>query len=510
MEIAMKQRKIVLTFLVLIISCSAVWAEINFTAWGRGVVTPLAWTTDEDGTHSAVSAATYTSSDRPIIGFTADGVGSSGQIGFKIDLAYGNGEAGIGDNAKVWVKPFEIFTLTSGFFKEEELRGKIGASEFAAWILPNSGKNEDNIFQRFDAFAGAHFKLDPLKNLDTKWNGLTIQGAFGSNAPGAPGSNVRAILNLFNNEDNDTLPYNYDESDDHYNGDRKMNALDVFKAMQIAVGYDIPDAGLFRMQFIGNNRNVYRWTSAEAGFPSRETRLVTGMNTNRDADIIEAAFYFNSIDGLALDLGAKIPLEYTTQDSTLILYPQVINTAGGELLAEIGNGNGDDVTIQQPYVIALGASWTPHFLNNLNVKARADLFFGEKITVSSILDNSESIRITKGFGLNAWLMPSYSVLDNFTLGIDVGIESHSEDAIWKNDIGDVSKAATKPSQYFDFGAGVWGELKLSGGRARVGFVMMVPGTERYRNNQNHPLVKYSPQFRAEPVFSIPISFTYSL
>jgi hypothetical protein len=312
------------------------------------------------------------------------------------------------------------------FFKEEELRGKIGVSEFAAWILPNSGKNEDNLFQRFDAFAGAHFKLDPLKWIDSRWNGLTIQGAFGSNAPGSPGNNVRAILNLFNNEDNDTLPYIYDESDDYYNGDRKMNALDVFKAIQIAAGYSIPDIGLFRVQFIGNNRNVYRWTSEEAGFPSRETRLVTGMNTNRDADIIEAAFCFSRIEGLVFDAGTKIPLKYTTQDSTLILYPQVIDTAG-QVHTEINNGNGDNVVIQQPYVVALGASWTPDFLDNLNIKARVDMFFGEKIIISSALDNSDSVRITKGFGLNAWLMPSYRILNNFIFGLDIGIESHAED-----------------------------------------------------------------------------------
>jgi hypothetical protein len=510
----MKQRKAAAAgataFVILMFICPAVGAEINFIAWGRGVVTPLAWTTDEDGTHSSVSAATFTSGDRPNIGFTANGIAPSGQIGFRIDLAYGNGEAGIGDNAKVWVKPFEIFTLTSGFFKEEELRGKIGASEFAAWILPNSGKNEDNIFQRFDAFAGAHFKLEPLKWLDTRWNGLTIQGAFGSNAPGAPGNNVRAILNLFNNEDNNTLPYKYDESDEHYNGDRKMSALDVFKAIQIAASYDIPDIGLFRAQFIGNNRNVYRWTSEEAGFPSRETRLVTGMNTNRDADIIEAAFCFSRIEGLVLDAGTKIPMKYTTRDSTLILYPQVIDTTG-QVHTEINNGNGDNVTIQQPYVIALGASWTPEFFDNLNIKARADMFFGEKITISSVLDNSDSVKITKGLGLSAWLMPSYRILNNFTFGLDFGMESHAEDTVWLNGIGNAPKTQTKPSRYFDIGGGLWGELNLGGGnRVRVGFVMMVPGTVRYRNNQSHPLVKYSPQFRAKPVFSIPISFTYSI
>jgi hypothetical protein len=505
----MKQGKSAAALMLFMLIGPAVWADINLSAWGRGVVTPLAWTTDNSGTHSAVSAATFTSSDKPNIGFTANGSSASGKIGFRIDLAYGNGEAGIGDNAKVWVKPVAMFTLTSGFFKEEELRGRIGASEFAAWILPNSGKNEDNIFQRFDAFAGAHFKLDPLLWLNTPWNGLTIQGAFGSNAPGAPGNNARAILNLFNNEDNNTLPYTYDESDEQYNGDRKMNALDVFKAMQIAVGYTIPDIGLFRVQFIGNNRNVFRWTSEEAGFPSRETRLVTGMNTNRDADIIEAAFCYRNAE-LVVDAGIKMPLEYTTQDSTLVLYPQAVDTAGRVIHAEINNGNGDDVTIQQPVVIAAGVSWTPDFLSGLKITARSDIFFGETITISSALDKSDSVRITKGFGVNVWLMPSYRVWKNITLGLDIGMENHAEDTVWMNGIGNAPASQTKASRYFDVGAGLWGELALGEGRLRLGFVMMIPGTVRYRNNQNHDLIKYSPQFRAEPVFSIPVSFTYSI
>lgn len=506
----MKQGKCAAALVLMVFVCPALWADIKLSAWGRGVVTPLAWTTDDSGTHSAVSGATYTSSDKPNIGFTANGIGASKRIGFRIDLAYGNGEAGIGDNAKVWVKPFDIFTLTSGFFKEEELRGKIGASEFAAWILPNSGKNEDNIFQRFDAFAGAHFKLDPLKWLDTEWNGLTIQGAFGSNAPGAPGNNVRAILNLFNNEDNNTLPYPYDETDEHYNGDRKMSALDVFRAIQIAMGYTIPDIGLFRVQFVGNNRNVFRYTSEEAGFPSRETRLVTGMNTNRDADIIEAAFCYNGFSGLVVDVGMKIPVPYTTQDSTLVLYPQVVNTAGQVIHAEQNNGNGDDVTIQYPYIISMGASWTPNFFEALKITARVDMSFGEKITVASALDGSDTLRITKGFGLNVWLMPSYRIISNITIGLDIGLENHAEDTLWQSGIGNAPKTQTKPSEYLDFGAGLWGEMGFGDGRIRVGFVMMVPGTVRYRNNQNHPLVKYSPQFRADPVFSIPISFTYSM
>ncbi|GHV28590.1 hypothetical protein AGMMS4952_12660 [Spirochaetia bacterium] len=499
----MKQNKVIFAFALFAALGTSANADITFNAWGRGVVTPLAFTFDDAGAHSAVSAATYTSSDTPSIGFTANGVAPSGKIGFKIDLAFGNAEAGIGDNAKVWVKPFEMFTLTAGFFKEEELRGKIGASEFAAWILPNSSKNEDNIFQRFDAFSGAHFKLDPLNWWHSDWNGLTFQGAFGSNAPGSPGNNVRAILNLFNNEDNETAGI-YDESRAEYDGDRKVSALDVYKAMQFALGYRIPDVGLVRFQFIGNNRDVFRWSEPNGASTSTitnsEKKLVNGMNTNRDADIIEIAFLYNGLPGLNVDLGVKIPLEYKTE-TNFIVYPRVMGS-DGTVKYEITNPTKKEYTVQQPYVVALGASWTPTFLKSLHLTLRFDGSFGGKI------ESAGDTKVTSGADINVWLMPSYSITANVTAGFDTGLEFHGLDTLWQSGIA-ADKAQTEVSQYFDFGIGPWVELQLGGGRIKTGVVMMLPGSARYNYNQSSATYTYSPKFRAEPVFSIPISFTYS-
>ncbi|MDR1902083.1 MAG: hypothetical protein LBQ88_07385 [Treponema sp.] len=478
--------------------CASLSAEITLGAWGRGVVTPLAFTSDDDGVHSAVSAATYTSSDTPSIGFSANGVAPSERIGFKIDLAFGGGQAGIGDNAKVWVKPFDMFTLTAGFFKEEELRGKIGASEFAAWILPNSSQNEDNIFRRFDAFAGAHFRLNPLIGWDSPWNGLTLQGAFGSNAPGQPGNNVRAILNLFNNEDNETAPSVYDGSD----GDRKMSALDVYKAMQFAIGYRVPSIGLARVQFIGNNRNAFRWSESGStpNVVEAETKLVYGMNTNRDADIIEAAFLYDGIKGLSVDLGVKIPLEYTTK-TDFIVYPRVMGS-DGSVKSEIKNPTHKEYTVQQPYAVALGVSWTPAFLDALTLMARFDGSFGGSIECPG------DTRVSNGYLIAAWLMPSWRVLTNLRVGFDAGFENHGLDTLWQSGVPPDS-AQTDVSKYTDVGIGPWVELSFLGGRIRTGVMMMVPGNARYNYNVSSPTYTYSPKFRAEPVFSVPISFTYS-
>jgi hypothetical protein len=495
----MKRNKGVVAFILFMTVCVFANAEITFGGWGRAVVTPYA----VSGDHSAVSAATFTSGDSPSIGFTANGVAPAGKIGFKIDLAYGDGSAGLGDNAKIWVKPFEIFTLTAGFFKEEDLRGKIGASEFAAWILPNSSKGEDNIFQRFDAFAGAHFKIDPLKWLDSPWNDLTIQGAFGSNAPGSPGANVRAILNLLNNEDNDTLTSTYDESYSEYDGDRKVSAIDVYKAMQIAMGYRIPDIGLARVQFIGNNRNVFRW--GEQGSVNQiynlEKKIVTGMNTNRDADIIEAAFLFDGINGLKVDAGIKLPMEYTTKND-FIVYPRVLGT-DGVVYNEIPNANHKEYTVQQPYVFALGISWTPDFLKALNLMARFDMSFG-----GSVKSDEDGKEIKNGSIMTAWIMPSFNITEEFKAGVDLGFDIHGVDTLKITGENPV-KAQTDVSKYTDFGFGAWAELALGGGRIRTGVVVMIPGSPRYRYNASSQTYTYIPVFTGDPVISIPISFTYS-
>jgi len=498
------------------VSVSA-WAQITFGAWGRAVITPLAISSD----HSAVSAATSTWGDVPSIGFSANGTSPQGHIGFFINFDFGmditrNMPAIIGDNAKAWVKPlglllpeqFNMLKLTAGWFKEEELRGKIGASEFGSWILPNGSKDEDNIFQRFNAKASAHFKLEPLMWWDTPWNGLGIQGAFGSNDLGARGNGLRAINNLFNNEDN-TIAGEYNENSEGYDGDRTMSAADVYKAMQIALSYKIPDVGLIRFQFIGNNRKVFRWGELSSGAavdPFSEKNLVTGLETNKDADIIEGAFLFNGLIGLIVDVGMKIPLEFSTRNN-FIVYPQVVGS-DGLVYAQIPNGNRREYTVQLPYTAAIGVSWAPSFFSDLNITARADISFG-----GTIKSEEEGIEVQNGYIMNFWFMPSYKLPIALRVGFDMGLDIHGLDTLKIKGQNPVN-ARTDVSKYIDFGIGPWFEFIISGGRCRIGVVMMFPGSARFKYNGNQPngspsVYMYQPMLTGDAVISIPISFTYS-
>jgi hypothetical protein len=483
----------------------ALYAQINFSAWGRGVVTPIAFS----GNHSAASAVTYTSSDDPSIGFTVNGKAPSEKIGFRIDLAagynYASGSitAGINDNAKVWVRPFRPVTLTAGFFKEEDLRGRFGASEFNAWILPNGGKGEDNIFQRFDAFAGAHLKIEPFVTFENLplLRGLSLQGAFGSNAPGTPGSNMRAILNLFINEDNNALSTKYDETYSEYDGERVQSALDVYKAIHLALGWEIPQVGLARFQFIGNNRAVYRWgeIGGSAAIVNVEKKPVLGLNTNRDSDVLQGAFLFDRYKGIRADLGITIPLKYTTSSENLEVYPRVVGT-DGHVYEPIMNSARNEFDVQDPMVIAAAGSWTPFFLPDITVVIRGDFSFGGK-------KESVDKTVETGAGVNVWLMPSYT-FGNWKAGVDIGMEIHGKDKLTQQGI-NPNRAITDVSEYTDFGFAAWGELGFTGGRLRMGCSVMFPGSERYSYNAASPTYKYSPRYSGDPVLSIPISFTYS-
>jgi hypothetical protein len=505
------------------------WAQISFSSWGRVVITPFAITYSEDQgeTYSAVSAATSTWGDAPYISFSANGKSPSENIGFNIDFDFGynilNGNYNIvGDNAKVWLYPLGLFLpnqkniikLVAGRFNEDELRGRIGATEFGSWVLPNGSKDEDNIFTRFKAAAGAYVRLEPLTWLDSPWNGLTLHMVFGSNSLGANGNRLRAPLNLYNNEANQTngdgLSYNEGWGD--YDGDRRTSALDVFRAGQYALGYRIPDIGLFRFQYIGSNLEVYRMDSVGTNVNHTRydivKRLVAGIDRGDNGNMLEFAFMydgFNTGTGLRLDAGFKLPLEYVTnlpiQVIPNIYVPDQGFTEGGHQ-----NGRkGDEYAVQKPMVIALGVNWMPEFLPELNIMARFDCSFGGKIEMQNVTIASDNISYETGTIFSVWLVPSYKLTKNLSLGLDMGVDIHTGDTAFLN--GQERPVWTDVSTYNDFGVSPWVDMQLGGGRVRIGLVIMIPGSFRDKADGNAGYV--TPQFLGDPVFSLPISVTYS-
>ena len=524
----MKAIKLLFVLVILLTVGMSAFAQISFSSWGRVVITPLAFTSNETlGTFSAVSAGTTTWSDAPNIGFSANGSALNKVIGFNIDFDFGYDPSKtgdikyniVGDNAKAWVYPlgivlpdeYNMLKLVAGRFNEDEFRGKIGATEFASWVIPNGSKNEDNLFRRFKASAGAYARLEPLKWWDSPWNKLTLHAVFGSNAIGAPGNSLRAIRNLYNNEANRTDSGYYNPGFSGFDGDRNTSAKDVYRAGQYALGYRIPDIGLARMQFIGNNRNRNRIKplSQNAGNPVDEEKpLVAGINrgdasssdsndAKKNADILEFAFLYDGYQGLRVDAGFKMPLKYSTKLTFTVidnyfLLPYLrpgLETSPGAV----------EYAVQLPMIASLGVNWTPAFLNKLNVMTRFDASFGGKIT-----DEPGDNMIENGMTFTAWLVPSYKITPKITLGLDFGIDYHAEDKMRKMGA-DYPAEVAKITQYVDKGVAPWVELVTSGAKIRTGIVIMMPGSVRYKQDGG----KVTPLYLGDPVVSIPISITYS-
>jgi hypothetical protein len=475
-------RKHIMVFIAFTLAAgNFLYAEIGLSAWGKGVFTPMAFS----GEGSSVSAATFTSDTVPHIGASIFGKSENNKIGFLVDTIWNKNGISIGDNAKVWTQPFDFFKLTIGWFVEDDFRGSVGNTEFASWLLPNSGQGEDAIFTRFQATAGAHLKLEPIKWLDSAWNGLVIEAAIGSNtgAESTDGSFMRQeraprnIWGVLGGDGNDLV--------------------DVYKAIHAGIAYTIPEIGFARAQFIGNNRSKLRRPTDNKN-PEGQY-LVEGLSKNGDADIIEAAFRFTGIEGFNADLGVKIPLEFET-DTSLNIYPPlypnepIINPASGQTVA-----------VQRPYSIALGLTYTPEFFNNLSILTQVGLSFGGWVK------NEKSYKITQGFDISAWVNPSYCFWEGFQAGFDMGFEYHAGDT-YTNILGKIQPQLTNGSEYFDFGIGPWVELSFLGGRIRTGIMVMIPGNERYeysgRKNANES--PFIPLFSGEPVISIPIAVTYNL
>jgi hypothetical protein len=461
-------KRYIVAFCVFLFIETGVFADIVWSGWGRGIFTPMAFS---DG-DSSVSAATYNTRKAPRVGFKVNGVSEGETIGFKADFYWDGGTPAVGDNASVWIMPFPFFKLTVGKFIEDDLRGLLANTEFTSWLVPNSGKGEDAFFSRFLASGGAHISIAPLFWLDSEWNGLTIQAALGSNA-GSFFFADRANRNVID-----------------------QDMADVYKAIQIGLGYKIPDVGFARVQFIGNNRKQLRYN--DNGLLVG-TNLMEGLGFNRDADVIEAAFRFTLIEDLTIEAGVKIPLKFTT-DAGAEVYPALARVVGDtiEFNAPVMNTDRMEATIQLPYSFAIGALWESE---NFRIFGRADMEMGRH----AIRKDLDEYTFAPVFGL--WLVPGYTLFENFTVGLDFGMEYHGMDV---KDSLQKGREELEGSDHLDMGFGPWVEYNVGGGTVKTGIFVMLPGRERYDYNADNANKQFHLAFSGKPVISVPISFTYSL
>ncbi|MDR2477160.1 MAG: hypothetical protein LBD18_05175 [Treponema sp.] len=456
---------------IMVLFTGKVFSEFDFGFYGKGVFTPIAFS----GNDSSVSAATatYANNSRPDVGFTMLGNNDSKTIGMVGDVNFNlSGTAGIGSNANIWVAPFDWIKLTLGKFEADEFRGQVGTSDFGSWMLPEGSKDEDAIFNRFKSDVGAHIIVKPLFWLDSEWADLIIAGAVGSSLGGE-----RAFNNIMG-----------------------WSAEDVYLAGQGAIGYRIPGIGFVRFQFIGNNREVYLEDYPSTG-QNGKYRMMSGLSTNSDSDIIQTAFLYDGIENLKIDAGLKVPLAYTTSLPDYVYYHSNYTTPPYQTGSLAGN---DNLEIQQPYLLSLGASYA---WNNLNALLRTDLSFGGKYVHEGV----RTITIGQGMGIAASV--SYGFLQRFRAGLDLGFNYHQIDSIevnGKTELIGERKNDQETSEHNDFGFMPWFSMNLGGGSIKTGVAVMMPSSPRYSYDPNHPARSdgWRQTHSGEPLISIPISLTY--
>jgi hypothetical protein len=462
-------KKLLAVSVVLVLLSSAAFAQespLTFSGWGRGVFAPVVATTpyipDSSGDWEAEDPV-YTTFvgkwvPQPRVGISA--AADWGNIGIAADaffLESANDVINLGDNAFIWAKPWDFLKISVGKFYDDTLRGTEDDEHFMDYTL--AAGNKDNIFTRFKAEGG--------------------QGALISVTP-FEGLFIGALVNA-----------------DSFDADVKgSQAEQVWKQVQIGVGYKIPDIGHARLGYFGGLGNLkdpdplvppaspapptaWEWDESTGGYvprsggiPQAETDaynealkkygkamneyglaqinrmidLATGaVRAASNAPRIEAAFNLTAIENLNVDLGVKIPFAITAHDY-------------------VGDGQ-----YQDPITVAVGANFTT---GDFGIWGRIDTSFAGRVydDADDLTDDYTDIP----FALQAHLKPFYN-LGFATVGLNIGLgftgdltgKSNGDD--WHGYNSDEDSAAT-----FSFGIGPWIQKDLSAGLIKAGLGFKFP------------------------------------
>jgi hypothetical protein len=204
--------------------------------------------------------------------------GNSEFAGFKIGATAESDQlTGGDDGAYIWVKPFmnDLVKLTVGTFTDDTLRGKVawGYDGFEKFVLNSHALDEDMIFYRLGG-GDKSWENAVYAAADNGWmiSSQPIDGLFVAllvNASGSVGGQLAYE------------PYTY---------------------MQAAVGYNIPELGHFRLQWVGGAvGKQLEYKNQPNSFGSEEyvwDKTKPGM--------IDFAFALSALEGLKLDLGLRI------------------------------------------------------------------------------------------------------------------------------------------------------------------------------------------------------------
>jgi hypothetical protein len=467
------KRLIVFIALGLLVT-AAVFGEFSIAGNGRAVVDVFG-IRFSDPVETTMGSETSGNDDGPEINLTVKASTPAENMGLVVKVAANSNGLELPDNAKVWVKPFDWFTVTLGRFEEDFLRYKIGASSsgFANYEVyvrgntystnPEFGdmRDENAFFARFKSSGfGTHIALTPLEN-------LYIGAAFGS----VTGSRSFKALT-------------------------QDGALYILKNAQFGVGYTIPNVGFARVQYIGErpyypesgNRLMENNLKEVMRFLDRESAL-------ENASAVQAAFQLTLIEDVNIDIATSIPFLYT--------YKIPGNSVDGIVRDSI------TYNAQRPYIMGIG--FDVKVLSPLRFYGRVDMETGGYLT--TITPGAETTQATEGTNLFAALSVSCDLNSIFTLGVDAILDNRSgdnrraitvEQSVSSTSIargGDMDSSLTADrralNNYTDLGFGLWLKANIAGGDIRTAATLKIPG------------VAGTAHEGAKPQLFIPVMFNYT-
>ena len=404
-------------------------------------------------------------------------------LGLKIQLRFNsNGSWGLDDNLMVWWKPVPAFELDVGKFVNDPLRGKIGDNWLKGFTLSSYGN--DDIFFRFrsqGANIGSTGDTGVLALVN--YEGFIAGVLFPSLKPwDRVGMDEYASVGGLNAEKERTYVI-------HTNGEDDFGH--VYERAQIGVGYNIPDIGLARIQFVGANSRVVD------GFDIDDTLDPIWEITLGRFQIftprLEVAFALTAVDNLTLDIGAKIP--FALQGKNIKTWDP-----SDRKWTKDANKDRED-KYQLPYQVGVGAQYV---IDDLTLVGRIDAKFGGSYDPG--IDGVEPLKFAPEVNFHIW--PKYN-LGFMSVGLDFGLGWYGKytqdgDTVYASSVIDVS--GTLDPVYTQeikggirAGGGIWVEKAWATGSG----TSTIRGGLAYRAGTEVNGIK-------EPgVFSIPVVFDYT-
>jgi hypothetical protein len=444
----------VLTAVVFAFAAGAAFAQITVSGNAKSFWIPYKLTVPQDITddnpvlHQTAVQVPWGGPDLSA-GFHVSGWSEYAGFDLGADISYGTGNRASNPfsvkagHSFVWIRPIEQVKLTLGVPYDDSLQGKIKSSDFASYVLDNRythnqsrleyGDGQYNIFTRVNPYAWGNADYGPTANL--AWpeiaaaaqlnvnpiDGLSIIAFFAPEAfigdgswTTIVGSSVREDASSANGEQLSDVA-----------GDQDMyDAAQVYKNLQLAVGYDIPNFGLVRAQYIG-----FRST-------------------------IELAAEVKVIPFVSLDVGLKIPFEGIGAKKP-----------------------GADVPVNESYMykakkdfqFSVGANFQ---YADFSLMGRVDTAFaGSDSSPNNVFSGTKVA--TRGLDLLIYLMPTYN-LGFATLGGDIAFEYEAEDDFTKAESNYKTGNTDGLGAGIKAGFGVWLEKKFGPGTIKGGIVTRLP------------------------------------